>query len=256
MTSRQANGRKLERALAERVSVFAGNEISGVGEVEVGLGSPISSDLLSYLGDHISAGETHYTSPRHGILELRRMIADQLAGIGAPFYEPVKSVAITAGVGEALLATLLGLDLGEGDVVATARREGKYQLLFRTMGLSFAHPPDDEDTKGLCKAVYRELAGDESANEELFRLSKEQNLPDIFNIGDTIGSIPVTDLPLVSSELTILMGSLDSLPGLDSFRVGFVAGPEIFLKRIMIWKQAFSICTAAPSQRAALFLLD
>jgi len=56
-------------------------------------------------------------------------------------------------------------------------------------------------------------------------------------------------------SLGVVIGNLDALPGVASFRVGFVAGPADLVRRIQTWKQAFSICTAGPSQRAALAAL-
>lgn len=52
------------------------------------------------------------------------------------------------------------------------------------------------------------------------------------------------------------VGTLDDLPGLSSFRVGFVCAPRELALKICTWKQALSICSAAPSQRAALLALD
>jgi aspartate/methionine/tyrosine aminotransferase len=54
----------------------------------------------------------------------------------------------------------------------------------------------------------------------------------------------------------VVTGSLDSLAGLSSFRVGFACAPPGLVPSLRSWKQALSICTAAPSQRAALLLLE
>ena len=53
-----------------------------------------------------------------------------------------------------------------------------------------------------------------------------------------------------------IVGTLDELPGLSSFRVGFVCAPKELALEIRTWKQALSICSAAPSQRAALVALS
>ena len=45
-----------------------------------------------------------------------------------------------------------------------------------------------------------------------------------------------------------IVGTLDDLPGLSSFRVGFVCAPRELASEIRTWKQALSICSAAPSQ--------
>lgn len=71
----------------------------------------------------------------------------------------------------------------------------------------------------------------------------------VVDIGDRLS--PPADRPDA-----ILIGTLDALPGLRSFRVAFVAAPAGLGPKLKSWKQALSICTAAPSQRAALLLWD
>ena len=53
----------------------------------------------------------------------------------------------------------------------------------------------------------------------------------------------------------IVIGSLDGLEGMQPFSLGFVAAPLDVRPRIAKWKQASSICSPAPSQRAALWAL-
>lgn len=74
-------------------------------------------------------------------------------------------------------------------------------------------------------------------------------------------SAPVVDIGerLTKGDVapgSILVGTLDSLPGLRSFRVAFIAAPADLAPALKSWKQALSICTAAPSQRASLLLLE
>ena len=56
-------------------------------------------------------------------------------------------------------------------------------------------------------------------------------------------------------EIDIVIGNRDAVPGLASFRVGYVAAPKEKAAKLRSWKQALSICTAAPSQRAVLVAL-
>lgn len=53
----------------------------------------------------------------------------------------------------------------------------------------------------------------------------------------------------------IVIGNWDDVAGLESFRVGYVAAPKEKAAKVRSWKQALSICTAAPSQRAVLVAL-
>ena len=54
----------------------------------------------------------------------------------------------------------------------------------------------------------------------------------------------------------VFLGDFDARPELSSFRVGYVCAPKELAKKVRSWKQALSICTAAPSQRAAILVLD
>jgi hypothetical protein len=80
---------------------------------------------------------------------------------------------------------------------------------------------------------------------------------EVVSLGDMLFSerVEEVDLSPVPNH-AICVGHLDSLPGLDHFRMGYVAGPPDLVKRIQTWKQAFSICSAAPSQRAGLFAIS
>ena len=65
----------------------------------------------------------------------------------------------------------------------------------------------------------------------------------------------VTRLAFGETPPDIVIGNWDEVPGLASFRVGYVAAPKEQAKKLRSWKQALSICTAAPSQRAVLVAL-
>lgn len=56
-------------------------------------------------------------------------------------------------------------------------------------------------------------------------------------------------------DVDIIIGNWDEVPGLESFRVGYVAASKEKAAKLRSWKQALSICTAAPSQRAVLVAL-
>lgn len=78
---------------------------------------------------------------------------------------------------------------------------------------------------------------------------------DAVALGDALFRDPPPPFPAVAPD-AILVGSLDALAGLRSFRVGFLSAPAELAPQLRSWKQALSICTAAPSQRAALLLLQ
>ena len=149
--------------------------------------------------------------------------------------------------------------------MVAARDGGNHRPLFKLFGLVVTGPSSaavGDPSAPVAgprlrrAAVYRELSDQPELQEDLLRTSVRDDIPDILNIRSRIGARSGDDLSSVSADRTVLIGNLDSFPSLRAFRLGFVAGHERLLKRVLTWKQAFSICTAAPSQRAAVFSLD
>ena len=66
----------------------------------------------------------------------------------------------------------------------------------------------------------------------------------------------VTRLALGDVPESVVFGSWSDRPALSSFLVGYVSAPLDLARKIRSLKQALSICTAAPSQRAALITLS
>ncbi len=73
----------------------------------------------------------------------------------------------------------------------------------------------------------------------------------IVDIGDRLADGDLGEIP----ENALVVGSLDGFPGLASFRLGFFRAPDAHLAKLRGLKQAISICTASPSQRAAALVL-
>ncbi len=216
--------------------------------------------LIEEVRRHLLGGETHYTT-RPGIVELRHRISERLEQITGARPDPLESVLITAGEREALFVTLLGLGLPPGATVIAVDQGGRHRGLMRLLGLQVIEPGDPQ-----CQAdvIYREIICGEGRS---FSAGKTADNGDCIEIHNLRGQL--TELSAASREgrageeiwsglgaPKILTGNLHGLAGMDSFRIGFVAGPPATMKPIMVWKQALSICTAAPSQRAAIHSLD
>ncbi len=233
----------LPRQLAKRVSAL------GMGTVPVRyIDNPLPTGLLAHLRDHLERGETHYTT-RPGLTELRSAVAGKIRERGGPDRD-AGSVIVTHGEGEALFVTLLGLGIG-AESIAVVAGDCHHRGLLALLGIHVVDPDDAE--AGNAKAFYREVG-------EGFRDPGPAVKEGYFGIlvlgGQLFLSEPwAADLSSLSDD-TILVGHFDSIPGLDHFRMGYVAGPPEWVKRIQTWKQALSICSAAPSQRAARFLLS
>lgn len=203
--------------------------------------APLPEGWSDYLRQYLARGETHYTA-RPGIPALRSAIGREVHERGGPKRD-VNDVIVTHGEGEALYVTLLGLGLGaESTVIVSA--DCRHTRLFDLLGIERVDPSSPEaDGAGACYRESPQTGGSDGP-------------ADILALGHALFSEDLREIGLpIHSDSTIMIGDLDSLPGLDSFRLGYVAGPADLVKRIQTWKQALSICTAAPSQRAAVFFI-
>ncbi len=221
----------------------------GTGSPTVSGGQPTSqvpsAELLDSLRHHLLAGETHYPD-RPGMVELRRQVGAALPGIGFPQRDP-DGVLITASEGESLFVTLLGVGAGKGTHF-TGGAPGRHQALFDWLGLARA------ESDAAASLHYRDTTG-KGETEPQAGGHLDQSMPCVHAVGDSLfGSRGWTPPDDVSANV-IVIGSLDGLDGMHPFRLGFVAAEPRTLAGITKWKQASSICSPAPSQRAALWAL-
>jgi len=250
-----------KRALAQRTTVHSGTSVPSL-KIRT---EPLDAGLLEDLRDHLLAGETHYTT-RPGVLELRQQLARRITITGGPEYDAERETIITAGEGEALFATLLGLGLSEGSRVSADDDGGRHSKLFAILGIQVVQPADVK--MGPPPLEYSELVTEKAAagttdDDEVLRkpmvgdtsYQADEKTKCIVNVGSLAFGNSTFGWPAVGPH-TVVIGNFDGLAGISSFRLGYVVGPENLVKKIMTWKQAFSICTAAPSQRAAIWTLD
>lgn len=208
-----------------------------------------SEGLLAGLRHHLLAGETHYPD-RPGMGELRRRVGEALPGVGFPAREP-DGVLITQGEGESLFATILGLGGGEGAVIV-ARPGGRHQRLLDWMRVRVIEPGTDAASEAAAafRLIEHEAGAGTPGNESV---PETQGLVQVHAIGDRLFGGPGEAAAAPADAIVI--GSLDGLEGMHPFSLGFVAAPVAGRPRIAKWKQASSICSPAPSQRAALWAL-
>ncbi|MDE2983049.1 MAG: hypothetical protein OXU74_17800 [Gemmatimonadota bacterium] len=204
-----------------------------------------SAELLDSLRHHLLAGETHYPD-RPGMVELRRLVGAALPGIGYPRRDP-DGVLITMSEGESLFVTLLGLGAEKGTRF-TGSAPGRHQALFDWMGLGRA------ESDAAASLHYRDTTNSREAGPQADSRF-DRSVPCVHTVGGSLfasggwafrGDVPAS---------LIVVGSLDGLDGMHPFRLGFVAAEPEILAGITRWKQASSICSPAPSQRAALWAL-
>jgi aspartate/methionine/tyrosine aminotransferase len=231
-------------ALAQRVHSIRGLILAQACEVthdvEPGILAAVESALLS--------GETHYTV-RPGIPELRRRIAQAIVRAGGPrpdAEDPIDNVLITSSEAEALFVILLSFGLDSGDVLVSARAQCRRTPLFHLMGLRV-------DEAARPRLVYREWDSDREKQRKLLAVAGAKDLPDVLDLDHDLTCLEKS--PPFDPDRTLLIGNLHSISSLSTFRVAYIMGPKALITRCRPWKQALSICSAAPSQRAALHAL-
>ena len=236
-----------------------------------------SEGLLASLRHHLLAGETHYPD-RPGMGELRRRVGEALPAVGFPAREP-DGVLITQGEGESLFATVLGLGGGEGAAIV-GKAGGRHQRLLDWMRVRVIEP--GTDVAGAKEAAFHLIEYEAGAAIPVNgNASDTSPLPQVHAIGNRLfvadspraasasGHVrdvssssngPGAGAPTPSASAgaladAIVIGSLEGLEGMQPFSLGFVAASVAVRPRIAKWKQASSICSPAPSQRAGLWAL-
>ena len=204
-------------------------------------GVALAPEPAAALRSALLGGETHYT-PRPGLPELQQAIGRRLEAAGAP---PGGTVVVTGGRQEALFVALAGARAGAGDkpggVALSPATDGDPGVLAACALLDLF--PADDAAGAVARVVTPEEAGGAGPVE-------------IVDCGDRLLPDDAENSFLAGvGDEAVLVGSLDGLPELAPFRVGFFRAPPRLLGRLRSLKQAVSICTAAPSQRTAALLL-
>jgi len=208
----------------------------------------LSLSTLTALEKALLAGETHYTV-RPGIPELRRRIAVAIQARGGMIpdaKDPADNVLITTSESEALFVILLGLGLESGEILTQTPSSCRHQALLGLRGLRL-----ETEWGSAARAIYRPIHLSETDHARLLRCALESDLPDILDLSADWSS----ELPRCDLRRTLIIGNLNGIKGLSLFRVGYLMAPRALIARCRPWKQAFSICTAAPSQRVAVLRL-
>lgn len=215
----------------------------GAGRTLPDPGVALAPEPAAALRAALLAGETHYT-PRPGLPELQEAIGRRLETAGAPAGG---MVVITGGRQEALFVALAGARAEAGDspagVALSPAMDGDPGVLAACALLDLFPAPEAAGNGVVARIATPEEAGGGAPVEIVDcgdrLLPEDARAPFLAGVG----------------EEAVLVGSLDGLPELAPFRVGFFRVPPRLLGRLRGLKQAVSICTAAPSQRTAALLL-
>ena len=209
--------------------------VVAVAPVRPGAAASLPAALLAVVRQALLDGDTHYTS-RPGSPALRAAIGRRLAAQGYPHADGDTDLVVTAGVEEALTVVALALPRGRVAVAPGAERAAAALGALGFEVLPAAPPPEPV-------ALVYSTRG---------RAGWDAGQLVVHDIGSALWQVtPPAFGP--ADRRTIVIGDVDALPGMATFRVGFAAAPADLMRAVRTWKQALSICTAAPSQRAALW---
>lgn len=226
----------------------------------------------------IDRSEHHYTHPA-GLPALREAIADTLARDNNLAYTP-DEVIVTAGVQESIMLTMLGLVDPGDEVLITSPRFTTYDTAVQLCGgVPVPVPTFERDDFALLPreiearltprskvlvlvspnnptgavtppAVIREIAA-LAEKHDLIVVSDEIYAKLIYEGAEhlSIGSLP--DM----KARTVTLNGFSKAYAMTGWRVGYLAAPEDFVRRLTEPRHTLSINTTTPSQFAALAAL-
>jgi len=225
-------------------------------------------------------GETHYT-PRPGILPLRRALAAAIAGEGGPEYDPATEVLVACGAREGgFVATQMLVRPGDEVLLPDPGAPHYAEAIRLAGGVAVSVPLQAADRWGMTAAAIapritprtRVLlltapgspTGGVTSHGEWEKIAALATAHDLrvlidesykaFHFDGTAHT-PVAALPGMRVR-TITVGSFSRTYAMAGWRVGSVVGGAALLHAITDFKLALSICSAAPSQWAAVAALD
>jgi len=202
----------------------------------------------------------HYTR-RPGIAPLCRAVASSLSAAGAPVDENL--VTICGGVAEARYVAVRALAAGQ-TVYLPQPAPAVYQAALEFGGaraVTFDATGELPDAQGgvLIVSNPSPVTGQVIAPATLERLAAWAGAAELNVIADeSVGPVR-PDAPFLRfaslpgmAERTLTIGSFAEVPGLGAWHVSWIAGAKRVFTPVRDLKQSITICTAAPSQYAAL----
>ncbi len=235
--------------------------------------------IIAAVADALDRGETHYTS-RPGIAPLRHALADRLAAESGVAYDPHSEILISSGGQEGLFVAVQMLVRPGDEVLLADPGYPAYNDAVRLAGGVCVSVPVDPTTGiGLTAAAIEArltprtrllvlvtpdnptgavIGGDELA--KIAALAVERDFLVLFDeiykafVFDGAAHLNIAALPGMRAR-TVIVGSFSKGYAMTGWRVGYVAGEAHLIQPITDLKLALSICSAAPSQWAALAAL-
>lgn len=228
----------------------------------------------------LDCGETHYT-PRPGILPLRRGVAAMIIHESDIEYDPATEVLIANGGQEGLFVAVQMLVQPGDDVLLADPWYSSYREAIRLAGGNVVSVPisardhygmtatalaahitprthvlvlvsPDNPTGGVTMHGEMERIAAFAVTHDLTVLSDETYKAFVF---DGAAHTRIATFPGMRAR-TVIVGSFSKTYAMTGWRVGYVAAAAELLEPITDLKLALSICSAAPSQWAAVAALE
>ena len=242
---------------------------------------PTPAHIIQAAKDALDAGATHYTSPP-GDPKLRAAVAGRIRDAQGMDYDPASEIIITTGAEEAIYMALVslvddgdevlvpeyrfttydwGTELSLGSIVEypTVFPGDQYRLdvgeiekrlTDRTKILVIASP--DNPTGGVASRSDIVAIADLAKSRDLIVITDEIYHPFLFDDTEHYSILREPDM----KHRTLLIDGFSKAYAMTGWRVGYLAGPEDFMRSIIEVKHALSICAPAVSQAAALAAIE
>lgn len=225
-------------------------------------------------------GKTTYTNPA-GLPELRQAIAKKFRDDNGLDYSPSGEIIVTSGAQEAMVVAMQTLlDPGDEVIIASPHYMAYPANILLAGGKPILVPTYEEQGFELLPAAIEERITDRTklvvlvspnnptagvlTAETLEGISKVIEKHDLLAISDELyEKIVYDDFEPVSfatlpgmRERTITINGFSKAYSMTGLRVGYMAGPEDYMKAALEPRHSLTICAATPSQYAALAALE
>lgn len=246
--------------------------------ISLGVGEPdfdTPSHMMQEGVRSIQEGRTFYTA-NAGLFELRQKISDYLQFRNHVRYDPKTEIIVTVGGSEAIdMALRIFVEAGDEVIIPQpcfvcyepiAQMVGGVTVTIDLQAQNhFKLTPEEleaaitEKSKILILSYPNNPTGATMDREALIKIADIAKKHDLLVISDEIYAELVYDEPFVSiSELpgmrerTIVINGFSKGFAMTGWRLGFVAGPELFMEQLLKLHQYTIMAAPTASQYAAL----
>ena len=281
MKSLASRGEQIKRPLHREITEYAKKlgfkdlVFLNIGEPDFPTPKPIVEAGKAALRE----GFTHYTEER-GIKPLREALAEKIREEKGLTFNPEGEILITSGGSEAILTSILALvDQGEEALIFSPHYPPYLSAVLIALGKPVLIPVDRETFTPKPEAVVEKITGKTKLmivnspcnptgavfpRRLLKALAEIAVDHDLYVISDEVYErftfdgeehVSIASFPGMA-ERTLIIGSFSKTYAMTGWRIGYVAGPEQIISRVLRIKGAGNVCASGISQKAALAALE